>query len=45
MFYKPGAALQKNFSEADGSRDNLPTPSDKPKQFGKGINREAPRHY
>ena len=28
MFYKPGAALQKNFSEADGSRDNLPAPSD-----------------
>ena len=45
MFYKPGAALQKNFSEADGSRDNLPAPSDKPKQFGKGINREAPKHY
>ena len=45
MFYKPGAALQKNFSEADGSRDNLPTPSDKPKQFGLGINREAPKHY
>jgi hypothetical protein len=45
MFYKPGAALQKNLSEADGSRDNLPTPSEKPKLFGKGINREAPRHY
>ena len=45
MFYKPGAALQKNFSEADGSRDNLPAPSDKPKKFGKGINREAPKHY
>ena len=45
MFYKPGAALQKNFSEADGSRDNLPVPADKPKQFGKGINREAPKHY
>ena len=45
MFYKPGAALQKNFSEADGSRDNLPAPSDKPNQFGKGINREAPKHY
>jgi len=45
MFYKQGAALQKNFSEADGSRDNLPAPSEKPKQFGKGINREAPRHY
>jgi len=45
MFYKPGAALQKNFSEADGSRDNLPAPSDEPKKFGKGINREAPKHY
>tara|TARA_B100000029_G_scaffold139203_1_gene134277 strand:+ start:1811 stop:2602 length:792 start_codon:yes stop_codon:yes gene_type:complete len=45
MFYKPGAALQKNFAEADGSRDNLPEPVDKPKQFGKGISREAPRHY
>jgi len=45
MFYKPGAALQKNFAEKDGSRDNLPKPSDQPKQFGKGINREAPRHY
>jgi len=45
MFYKPGAALQKNFAEEDGSRDNLPAPSDKPKQFGKGISREAPRHY
>ena len=24
MFYKPGAAIQKNLAEADGSRDNLP---------------------
>ena len=45
MFYKPGAAIQKNLAEADGSRDNLPTPSDKPKQFGLGINRELPKHY
>ena len=45
MFYKPGAAIQKKFAEADGSRNNLPTPSDKPKQFGLGIKREAPRHY
>ena len=45
MFYKPGAALQKNLAEADGSRDNLPAPVDKPKKFGKGINRESPRHY
>ncbi|MAH53995.1 MAG: adenylyl-sulfate reductase [Candidatus Pelagibacter sp.] len=45
MFYKPGAAIQKNLSEADGSRDNLPLPSNKPKEFGLGIKREAPRHY
>ena len=45
MFYKPGAAIQKNLAEADGSRDNLPEPSDQPKQFGLGIKREAPKHY
>jgi len=45
MFYKPGAAIQKNLAEADGSRDNLPPPADKPKQFGLGIKREAPKHY
>ncbi len=43
--YKPGAAIQRNLAEADGSRDNLPEPSDKPKQFGLGIKREAPKHY
>ena len=45
MFYKQGAAIQKNLAEADGSRDNLPLPSDKPKQFGLGIKRESPKHY
>ena len=45
MFYKPGAAIQKNLAEADGSRDNLPPLADKPKQFGLGIKREAPKHY
>ena len=45
MFYKPGAAIQRNLAEANGSRDNLPEPSDKPKQFGLGIKREAPKHY
>ena len=45
MFYKPGAAMQKKLAEADGSRENLPVPADKPKQFGLGIKREAPRHY
>jgi len=45
MFYKPGAAIQKNLAEADGSRDNLPPPADKPEEFGLGIKREAPKHY
>ena len=45
MFYKPGAALQKNLSEEDGSRDWLPEPSSKPKKFGLGIKRESARHY
>ena len=45
MFYKPGAAMQKNLAEADGSRDNLPPPADEPKKFGLGIEREAPKHY
>ena len=45
MFYKPGAAIQKNLAEADGSRDNLPPPADAPEQYGLGIKREAPKHY
>ena len=45
MFYKPGAAIQKNLAEADGSRDNLPPPADVPQQFGLGIKREQPKHY
>ena len=45
MFYKPGAAIQKNLSAADGFRDDLPAPADKPKQFGLGIKRESPKHY
>ncbi len=45
MFYKPGAAIQKNLAEADGSRDNLPPPADAPEKFGLGIKRETPKHY
>lgn len=45
MFFKPAAAYQRHISEADGSRDNLPPPADKPARFGLGIKREAPRHY
>ena len=45
MFYKRGAAIQKNLAEADGSRDNLPPPADAPEKYGLGIKREAPKHY
>jgi len=45
IFYKPGAAIQKRLAEADGSNENLPYPTDKPKQFGLGIKRDAPKHY
>ena len=45
MFYKQGAAIQKNLAEADGSRDNLPPPADAPKQYGLGIDREKAKHY
>ena len=45
MFYKSGAAIQKNLAEADGSRDNLPPPADAPKQYGLGIDREKAKHY
>ena len=45
MFYKPGAAIQKNLAEADGSRDNLPPPADAPEQYGFGIDREKAKHY
>ena len=45
MFYKPGAAIQKNLAEADGSRDNLPPPAEAPEQYVLGINPEAPKLY
>jgi heme/copper-type cytochrome/quinol oxidase subunit 3 len=45
MFFKPAAAYQRRVAEADGSRDNLPSPADAPEKFGLGINRELPRHY
>ena len=45
MFYKPGAAIQKNLAEADGSRDNLPPTADAPEQYGLGIDREKAKHY
>jgi len=45
MFFKPAAAYQKRMAEADGSRDGLPAPADKPEQFGLGIKRLAPKNY
>jgi len=45
MFYKPGAAIQKHLAEADGSRDFLPEPVDKPEEYGLGIKRSEPQNY
>lgn len=45
MFFKPAAAYQKRVADADGSRSNLPPPSDQPAKFGLGIKREMPNHY
>jgi hypothetical protein len=43
MFFKPAAAFEKRVSDANGSRSNLPGPTDKPEVFGSA--REQPRHY
>ncbi len=45
MFFKPAAAYQKRITNADGSRDNLPLPADRPKKFGLGIARLRPKNY
>ena len=45
MFFKPAAAFQKRVAKADGSRDGLPEPADKPEQFGPGIKRLLPKNY
>jgi hypothetical protein len=45
MFFKPAAAYQKRVAQADGSRDGLPAPADKPEQFGPGIKRLLPKNY
>jgi len=45
MFFKPAAAFQKRVAQADGSRDGLPAPADKPEQFGLGIKRLRPENY
>lgn len=43
MFFKPAAALQKRVANANGSRNNLPPPADKPAIFGSV--RRQPSHY
>ena len=43
MFFKPAAALQKRVANANGSRNNLPPPADKPDIFGSA--RRQPSHY
>lgn len=45
MFFKPMAAYQRRVAEADGSRDKLPPPANKPAQFGPGIDSRPPRNY
>jgi len=43
MFFKPAAAFEKRVSAANGSRSNLPAPTDKPEVFG--STRQQPKHY
>ena len=43
MFFKPAAAFEKRMSKANGTRSNLPAPSDNPVTFG--STRSQPNHY
>ena len=43
MFFKPAAAFQKRVEEANGSRNNLPPPADRPETFG--STRQEARNY
>ncbi len=43
MFFKPAAAFEKRVSEANGSRNNLPAPADKPEILGRA--RQNLRNY
>ena len=43
MFFKPAAAFEKRMSKANGTRSNLPAPSDNPATFG--STRSQPNHY
>jgi hypothetical protein len=43
MFFKPAAAFEKRLSEANGTRSNLPPPSDAPEKFGSVV--KHAHHY
>src|SRR5206468_3731743 len=43
MFFKPAAAFEKRISQANGTRNNLPAPADKPAKFGRQV--KHARHY
>ncbi len=43
MFFKPAAAYEKRLSAANGTRNNLPAPADKPEQYGEVT--FQPRNY
>ncbi|MCL4185021.1 MAG: hypothetical protein KJ011_16395 [Burkholderiaceae bacterium] len=43
MFFKPAAAFEKRISRANGTRNNLPAPADKPAKLGRQP--KHARHY
>ena len=43
MFFKPAAAFEKRVADANGSRNKLPAPADKPETFGSA--RRLPQNY
>jgi hypothetical protein len=43
MFFKPAAAFEKRVSRANGTRDGLPAPADKPEKLGVRV--KHARHY
>ena len=45
MFFKPAAAFEKRMSEANGTRSNLPAPSDQPETLGSTMQQQASNHY
>jgi hypothetical protein len=45
MFYKPAAAFEKRVSDANGTRSNLPAPTNNPETFGKTLQQQQSNHY